>query len=186
MPAPEGSKGLNGIIVPRKTVGEVRKLVDEVSSPVEIALSSSKVRFTFEGVVIASKLIDGTFPDYERVIPDENEHMLMTDAKALAAAVDRVATISTEKSRAVKLSISAGQVVLSANAPEAGSASEELAVNYDGPEMEIGFNARYLLDILQQIKGDGVRFALADSSAPAIVQDTSDSTALYVLMPMRV
>lgn len=186
MPAPDGSKGVSGIIIPRKTVGEVRKLVDEISSPVEISLSDSKVRFTFENVVIASKLIDGTFPDYERVIPDGNDHILLTEADAFAAAVDRVATISSEKSRAVKLSLAPGQMVLTANAPEAGSASEELEVNYDGPTMDIGFNARYLLDVLQQIKGEGVRFALADSSAPAVVQDTADSTALYVLMPMRV
>ncbi len=186
MPAPKGSKGLDGIIVPRKTVGEVRKLVDEISSPVEIGLSDSKVRFTFGDVVITSKLIDGTFPDYARVIPEGNEQILMTDARLFAAAVDRVATISSEKSRAIKLSLSAGQMVLSANAPEAGSANEELEVNYDGEPMEIGFNARYLLDILQQIKGEGVRFALADSSAPAVVQDTADATALYVLMPMRV
>lgn len=186
MPAPDGSQGLSGIIIPRKTVGEVRKLVDEISSPVQISLSDSKARFTFENVVIASKLIDGTFPDYERVIPDRNEHILLMEAKVFAAAVDRVATISNEKSRAVKVSLSEGQMVLTANAPEAGSASEELEVNYTGPVMEIGFNARYLLDILQQIKGDGVRFSLADSSAPAVVQDTADGTALYVLMPMRV
>lgn len=186
MPAPDGSKGVSGIIVPRKTVGEVRKLVDEISTPVEVSLSDSKIRFTFGSVVIASKLIDGTFPDYERVIPVGNEHMMLTEATSFSAAVDRVATISNEKSRAVKISLAPGQMILTANAPEAGSAVEELEVNYDGPPMEIGFNARYLLDVLQQIKGEGVRFALADSSAPVVVQDTADGTALYVLMPMRV
>jgi len=186
MASPQGAKGIEGIIVPRKTVGEVRKLIDETSAPVEIALSDSKVRFAFESVVITSKLIDGTFPDYERVIPADNDKILDTNAKLFASAVDRVATISTEKSRAVKLSLSPGQMVLTANAPEAGSATEELEVSYDGPPMEIGFNARYLLDILQQIQSEGVRFLLADSSAPAVVQDVGDSSALYVLMPMRV
>lgn len=186
MAAPQGSKGINGIIIPRKTVGEVRKLVDEFSGQVEIALSESKVRFTFDNVVITSKLIDGTFPDYERVIPSANDKILDTNAQLFAAAVDRVATISSEKSRAVKLSIATGQMILTANAPEAGSATEELEVNYDGAPIEIGFNARYLLDILQQVEGEGVRFALADAAAPAVVQDLSDESALYVLMPMRV
>lgn len=186
MPAPQGTKGVSGIIIPRKTVYEVRKLVDEISGNVEIALSESKVRFTFNGVVITSKLIDGTFPDYERVIPTGNDKILLTNAKIFAEAVDRVATISTEKSRAVKISLTLGHMVLTANSPESGSASEELEVSYDGAPMEIGFNARYLLDILQQVEGEGVRFALADSTAPAVVQDTAEESALYVLMPMRV
>ncbi len=186
MPAPKGTKGMPGVIVPRKTVGEVRKLVDETSAPVEIMLSENKVRFAFDGVVIASKLIDGTFPDYERVIPSGNDKTLTARAREFGAAVDRVATISTERSRAVKLSLSDGQMVVSATAPDAGSATEEVEVNYEGPPMEIGFNARYLLDILQQTEGDGVRFNFADSASPAIVQDEADESALYVLMPMRV
>lgn len=186
MAAPQGVKGIAGVIIPRKTVAEVRKLLDETSEMIEVALSDSKVRFTFGGIVITSKLIDGTFPDYERVIPTGNDKILDTNAKLFGAAVDRVATISSEKSRAVKLSLSEGQLILTANAPEAGSATEELEVSYEGHPMEIGFNARYLIDILQQIEGDGVRFHLADASAPAVVQDVADSSALYVLMPMRV
>ena len=186
MPAPAGASGIPGIILPRKTVGEVRKLIEESAGEIEIALSESKVRFTFDGVIIASKLIDGTFPDYERVIPAGNDRVLEVDTRVFAAAVDRVATISSEKSRAVKVSLAPGHVVLSANSPEAGSATEELEAKYDGALLDIGFNARYLLDILQQVEGDGARFQLADSTAPAIIQDVSDSSALYVLMPMRV
>ncbi len=186
MPAPEGSKGIPGVILPRKTVGEVRKLIDESADDIEIALSETKVRFSFNGAVVTSKLIDGTFPDYERVIPSGNDKMLDVDTKVFAAAVDRVATISSEKSRAIKLGISGGKVVLTANSPEAGSATEELEAKYDGAPLEVGFNAHYLLDILQQIEGEGARFALADATAPAIVQDVSDTSALYVLMPMRV
>ncbi len=186
MAAPEGAKGIPGIIVPRKTVNEVRKLIDEAAGVIEVALSESKVRFTFDSVVITSKLIDGTFPDYERVIPAGNDKILDANAKLFAAAVDRVATISSEKSRAVKLSLTPGHLVISANSPEAGSATEEIEVSYDAALLDIGFNARYLLDILQQVESEGVRFTLADTAAPAIVQDTSDSSALYVLMPMRV
>ncbi|MFA6280326.1 MAG: DNA polymerase III subunit beta [Bdellovibrionales bacterium] len=186
MPAPQGAKGLTGIIIPRKTVGEVRKMLDEATGAIEIALSESKVRFSFDNIVITSKLIDGTFPDYERVVPVGNDRLLDANARLFAAAVDRVATISSEKSRGVKLALSEGLLVISASAPEAGSASEELEVSYDGAPMEIGFNARYLLDILMQVEGEGVRFQLADSAAPAIVQDVADASALYVLMPMRV
>ncbi len=186
MPAPKGVKGMPGVIVPRKTVGEVRKLVDETSAPVEIMLSDSKIRFAFDSVIITSKLIDGTFPDYERVIPSGNDKTLNANARLFGAAVDRVATISTERSRAVKLSLSDGQMVLTANAPDAGSATEEVEVNYEGAPIEVGFNARYLLDILQQVEGEGVRFSFADSASPAIVQDEADESALYVLMPMRV
>ena len=186
MPAPAGAMGIPSIIIPRKTVNEVRKLIDESAGEIEIALSESKVRFSFDGVVITSKLIDGTFPDYERVIPSGNDKSLEVDTKTLANAVDRVATISSEKSRAVKLSLSPGHLVLSANSPEAGSATEELEVKYDGALLDIGFNARYLLDILQQVDGEGVRFNLADATAPAIIQDVADGSALYVLMPMRV
>ncbi len=186
MPAPQGAKGIPGIILPRKTVNEVRKLIDESSSDIEIALSEAKVRFSFDDVVITSKLIDGTFPDYERVIPSGNDKVMETDTRSFAAAVDRVATISTEKSRAVKLSLTPGHLVLSANSPEAGSATEEIEVKYDGALLDVGFNARYLLDIMQQIEGEGARFNLADATAPAIIQDVADASALYVLMPMRV
>src|SRR6202046_5234341 len=186
MPAPQGAKGIPGIILPRKTVNEVRKLIEESPGNIEIALSEAKVRFTFDGVVITSKLIDGTFPDYERVIPSGNDKVMEVDSRVFAAAADRVATISSEKSRAVKLALTPGHLVLSATSPEAGSATEELEVKYDGALLDIGFNARYLLDILQQVEGEGVRFTLADATAPAIIQDTADASALYVLMRMRV
>jgi DNA polymerase-3 subunit beta len=147
---PDGAEAMPGVIVPRKTVTEIRKLADEAADRVEISLSETKIRFGFDSVVVTSKLIDGTFPDYERVIPSGNDKVMEVDAKTFANAVDRVATISTEKSRAVKLSISKGNLVLSATSPEAGSATEELEVEYDSPPLEIGFNSRYLLDITQQ------------------------------------
>ena len=186
MPAPEGSIDIPGVILPRKTVGEVRKLIDESADEIEVALSETKVRFSFGGVVITSKLIDGTFPDYERVIPSGNDKTLEVNAKTFAAAVDRVATISTEKSRAIKMGLSDEAIVLTANSPDAGSAQEEIEARFDGAPIDIGFNAHYLLDILQRIGSEGARFMLADSTAPAVIQDVSDSSALYVLMPMRV
>ncbi|WP_207461967.1 DNA polymerase III subunit beta [Azospirillum sp. SYSU D00513] len=186
MPLPEGADGIPGVIVPRKTVTEIRKLIDEAADAIELSMSDNKIRFTFDSVTVTSKLIDGTFPDYERVIPVGNDKSMEVDAKLFAAAVDRVATISTEKSRAVKLSLNRGALVLSATSPEAGSAQEELEVDYSETPLEIGFNSRYLLDITQQIEGEGARFTLADAASPTIIRDVADGTALYVLMPMRV
>jgi DNA polymerase-3 subunit beta len=184
-----------GVIVPRKAALEVLKLIESGDSKgegaVEIALSDSKIRFALNGlggdIILTSKLIDGTFPDYQRVIPVGNDSLMEVDCKIFSAAVDRVATISSEKSRAVKLAVNSDTVVLSANNPEQGSGTDEVAVNFDGPEgLEIGFNARYLLDIAGQIEGENVCFDLSDGASPTIIRDAADQGALYVLMPMRV
>ena len=186
IPLPVGADGMPGVIVPRKAVTELRKLVDESTSDVAVALSDTKVRFSTDEVVLTSKLIDGTFPDYDRVIPVGNDKVMEVDCKPFQHAVDLVSTISTEKSRAIKLSLNDGTLVLSATSPEAGSATEELEVSYSDGPLEIGFNSRYLLDITQQIEGDSAQFGLADAASPTIVRDTADASALYVLMPMRV
>jgi DNA polymerase-3 subunit beta len=186
IPLPDGAAGMPGIIVPRKTVNEIRRLVDEAQGDVGIELSDTKVRFHAGETVLTSKLIDGTFPDYERVIPQHNDKQLDVNCREFAAAVDRVSAISSEKSRAVKLSLADGTLVLSASSPEYGSATEELEVRYDGEPIDIGFNSRYLLDIAQQIEGDSARFSLADASSPTILREVGDASALYVLMPMRV
>jgi len=186
IPLPEGAAGMPGVILPRKTVMELRKLLDENDGDVTVALSETKVRFTLSETVLTSKLIDGTFPDYDRVIPSGNDKILEVRCKDFAAAVDRVSTISTEKSRAVKLSVERGNLTLSATSPENGTASEELEARYNSQPIEIGFNSRYLLDIAEQIEGDGARFAISDAASPTLVRDSDDEHALYVLMPMRV
>ena len=186
IPAPKGAKGMPGVIIPRKTVGELRKLIEEFDGDVEIALSDTKIKFSFDSTVLTSKLIDGTFPDYKRVIPTSNEKKLEVDGHVLAEAVDRVSTISTERTRSVKLAIKKNAIVLSVNSPESGTATEEVSVSYDADPMEIGFNARYLLDILNQVEGDSVHMELSDSASPTLIRDSGDADALYVLMPMRV
>lgn len=184
--APAGSEGMPGIIIPRKTVSELQKLVDSPDVQVTTELSDTKIRFTIGSVVLTSKLIDGTFPDYQRVIPTGNDKQLIIDRQAFAQAVDRVSTISSERGRAVKLSISSGQVTLAVNNPDSGSATEEVAADYDSDPIEIGFNAKYLLDVAAQLSGGEARFMLADAGSPTLIHDTSDEHALYVLMPMRV
>lgn len=186
LPAPNGADDLPGIIVPRKTVQELRKLLDEIDGDVAVAASEAKIRFTFDEVVLTSKLIDGTFPDYTRVIPADNDKTLEVDSRLFAEAVDRVSTISSEKSRAVKLNMEKDLIVLSVSSSESGSATEELAANYAATPVEIGFNARYLLDIAGQIDGDSAVFKFLDAHSPTLVHDSGDDAAQYVLMPMRV
>ena len=183
---PEGAEQIPGVIVPRKTVGELYKLVEEGADTVEIALSENKIRFSVSGAVIVSKLIDGTFPDYERVIPTGNDKVMEVSGRDFANAVDRVSVITSEKSRGIKLALSGNKLNLSANSAEQGTASEELSVSYGADAVEIGFNSRYLLDMMQQVKGDMAQFVFADSNSPTIVRDPADVGALYVIMPMRV
>ena len=185
---PEGASGMAGVIVPRKTVGELRKLAEDTSDEVEIRLSETKIQFGLGPIKLTSKLIDGTFPDYERVIPRNNDKVLTVDNKEFAAAVSRVAAISNEKSRPVKLSLDRNHLRLEASSPEQGQAQEELDegnVMYSAGPLEIGFQARYLADITEQI-GDKVEFRFSDGSAPTVVMDAARPEALYVLMPMRV
>ena len=175
-----------GIIVPRKAVAEVQKLVEDLDSQVLVEVSPTKIRFTFGEVVLTSKLIDGTFPDYMRVIPSGNDKRLVVEREAFADAVDRVSTISSERGRAVKLALADGKLTLSVTNPDSGSAVEELEVDYDSAPIDIGFNARYLLDITAQLDSDTALFKLADPGSPTLVLDRDGAAALYVLMPMRV
>ncbi|HET9273159.1 MAG TPA: DNA polymerase III subunit beta [Methyloceanibacter sp.] len=186
LPLPSGAKDMPGVIVPRKTVVELAKLVEDGEGEVRIELSPSKIRVSTGKVVLTSKLIDGTFPDYERVIPQSNDKKMEVDNAAFAQAVDRVSTLSSDKGRAVKLTLSNGKLTLSVNNPDSGSATEELPIEYGDDPLEIGFNARYLLDISQQLESGTAEFQLADPGSPTMVRDGKDVSALYVLMPMRV
>ena len=184
--APAGCEGMPGIIIPRKTVSELQKLVEDPEASVTVELSETKIRFTIGAVVLTSKLIDGTFPDYQRVIPTNNDKVLTIDRESFARAVDRVSTISSERGRAVKLSIVEGQITLTVNNPDSGSATEELPADYSSDPLEIGFNAKYLLDVAAQLSGGDAQFLLADAGSPTLIRDTAEERTLYVLMPMRV
>ena len=183
---PDGADGMPDVIVPRKAVAELYRLLEEVEGTVEVSLSATKVRFGLGNAVLTSKLIDGTFPDYNRVIPTGNDKLLKLDPKSFMEGVDRVATIASEKTRAVKIHLDRDKVVLSVTSPESGTATEELPADYGSDGLEIGFNARYLLDILHEIEGDTVEVHLADAAAPTLLRENDKSSALYVLMPMRV
>ena len=183
---PAGAENIPAIIVPRKTVGELRKLIETVDGHVTVDVSDKRIRFLLDSAVLVSRLIEGTFPDYERVIPSGNETIAKLEAKPFADAVDRVATISTERARAVKLHFEDERVILSAVSAESGRAVEELDGSLDGKPLEIGFNARYVLDILGEVDGEGVVLEMSNPGAPTLVRDPEDGSTLYVLMPMRV
>ncbi|MFA5969621.1 MAG: DNA polymerase III subunit beta [Sphingomonas sp.] len=183
---PDGAEKMPDVIVPRKCVAELRKLLDEIDGSVGISLSATKIRFDLGQALLTSKLIDGTFPDYSRVIPTGNDKILKIDPKALEEGVDRVSTIATEKTRAVKMALDRDKITLSVTSPENGTASEEVPGDYTALPFEIGFNSRYLLEILAQVEGDTVEVHLADAAAPTLIRENDKASALYVIMPMRV
>jgi DNA polymerase-3 subunit beta len=185
-PLPDGAQGMPGVIVPRKTVNELRKLLDDDDAQIAVSVSETKVRFATPVITLTSKVIDGTFPDYTRVIPMGNTRRLEVDASEFAKAVDRVATVSSERSRAVKLSLDEDRLVLSVNAPDAGAAEEELAVAYGDERLEIGFNAKYLLEIASQVDRENAVFLFNSSGDPTLMREGNDTSAVYVVMPMRV
>lgn len=185
-PLPNGAESMSGVIVPRKTVAEIRKLLDDSdSNSISLSLSENKIRFILSEITLTSKLIDGTYPDYERVIPTGNDKVLELNVRDFSTAVDRVSVVA-ERTRAIKLITAKNHVVLTTSSPELGSALEELEAVYDADSLEVGYNFRYLLDILNEMKGDTVQMTFSDSSSPSIIRDKADSSSIYVLMPMRV
>ncbi|MEX1234558.1 MAG: DNA polymerase III subunit beta [Roseovarius sp.] len=183
---PSGAEDMPGVIVPRKTVGELRKLLDDDDMMIAVSVSETKIRFATPNITLTSKVIDGTFPDYTRVIPQGNTRRMEVDAAEFAKAVDRVATVSSERSRAVKLSLDEDRLILSVNAPDSGAAEEELAVAYGDERLEIGFNAKYLLEIASQVDRENAVFLFNSAGDPTLMREGNDLSAVYVVMPMRV
>ncbi|MEL6520963.1 MAG: DNA polymerase III subunit beta [Pseudomonadota bacterium] len=183
---PSGADEMPGVIVPRKTVGELRKLLDDDGTHIAVSVSETKVRFATPNITLTSKVIDGTFPDYTRVIPHGNTRKLEVDASEFAKAVDRVATVSSERSRAVKMALDEDRLILSVNAPDSGNAEEELAVAYGDDRLEIGFNAKYLLEIASQVDRENAVFMFNSAGDPTLMREGTDTSAVYVVMPMRV
>jgi DNA polymerase-3 subunit beta len=183
---PAAAADMPGVIVPRKTVAELRKLLEDDDMQIAVSVSETKVRFATPDITLTSKVIDGTFPDYTRVIPQGNTRKLEVDATEFAKAVDRVATVSSERSRAVKLSLDEDRLILSVNAPDSGAAEEELAVAYSDEPLEIGFNAKYLLEIAGQVDRENAVFMFNSAGDPTLMREGNDQSAVYVVMPMRV
>ena len=186
MPLPAGAADIPGVIIPRKTVSELRKLLDEADEQITIGLSPTKICFRLGTLQLTSKLIDGTYPDYNKVIPTRNDQRLIASTTALASAVDRVATVATEKTRAVKLHVRRDGITIAASSQDSSQGTDEDEATYTGEPLDIGFNARYLMDVFGQISSPECQFAIADAASPTIITTTDDPSALYVLMPMRI
>ncbi len=189
-PMPEGADGMPDIIVGRKTIVEIRKLLDESDQIVNISLSSARIEFAIAGAssqaVLSSRLIDGTFPEYKEALDVDNDKTLIVGTKAFAEAVDRVGTVVNDKVRAIKLTLSENSAVLSAVNTDFGSATEELDVDYPYPDaVELCFNVRYLLDISQQIEEEEMRLLVSDGESSVLVKPLNNDNVVYILMPMR-
>ena len=183
---PKNANNLEGVIIPRKTVTEIKKIIDDQEGQVKIQIAKNKIKFSLNNVIITSKLLDGTFPDYERVIPSNNSKQLIVDAQEFIAAVDRVSTLSSDRTKAIKFKLSNKVLEITAENPDQGSAKENLNVHYNGENLEIGFNSKYLIDIARQITGANIKFMLSDKLSPTLMFDEEDSLALYLLMPMHI
>ena len=175
----------NQCIVPRKGVLELLRLLESDDTLVELSISDNHMRVVMRDFIFTSKLVDGRFPDYRRVLPKGGNNIIEGDKQILKQAFSRVAILSNEKFRGVRLLIANDEMKLSANNPEQEEAEEAVAVNYQGAELEIGFNVSYLLDVLNTLSGEKVRIALNDASSSALIQDAGDDGARYVVMPMR-
>lgn len=175
-----------GVIIPKKTINELSKLLSENNEEIEIDITSNKIIFYIENLTLVSKLIDGTFPDYKRVIPENNHHHLIVNRLNLLAAVDRVSTIANEKSPSIKFKLLSNIINLSTINNENSTATEDIKVKYEGDNIEIGFNSRYIMDILDNLEGEEIKMSFNDNSTPIIAQEQNSSEVTYVLMPMRV
>ena len=189
IPLPQGAEEITGIIIPKKTVFELRKVLDDADGDVSVSLNENKIKFSFNNLKIISKVIDGTFPDYTKVIPQNNDKKFKSNNSELKNAIDRVSAVAINeetKSKAIKLTIENNKLNLSVESQSKGSAKEEIDISYSNEKVDIGFNSRYLLDICNEVDGDEIDVNLLDSISPAIILDKTDENLFFVLMPMRI
>jgi len=189
-PAPNGTQNMPGIIIPRKTVAELRRLIKNATAPVKISLDANRIRAAIESktgaTILTSKLIDGTFPDYIRIMPTGNDKRATIDSDAMKSALARVACISSESGRSAKFSFADDKLIISVTNPDVGEAVEEIEVGYEERPVDIGFNAKYVAEILSAIDADNVLIKLADQGSPTLFAPREGAPLLIVLMPMRI
>ena len=189
IPLPQGAEDITGIIIPKKTIYELRKVLDDANGDVSVSLNENKIKFSFNDLKVVSKVIDGTFPDYTKVIPQKNDKNFKTNNSELKNAIDRVSAVAANeesKSKAIKFCIENNSLSLSVESQSKGSANETIDVNYGGDKVDIGFNSKYIIDICNEVDGDEISISLSDSISPAIILDKTDENLFFVLMPMRI
>ena len=189
IPLPQGAEDITGIIIPKKTIYELRKVLDDANGDGSVSLNENKIKFSFNDLKVVSKVIDGTFPDYTKVIPQKNDKNFKTNNSDLKNAIDRVSAVAANeesKSKAIKFCIENNSLSLSVESQSKGSANEMIDVNYSGDKVDIGFNSKYIIDICNEVDGDEISISLSDSISPAIILDKTDENLFFVLMPMRI
>ena len=189
IPLPQGAEDITGIIIPKKTIYELRKVLDDANGDVSVSLNENKIKFSFNDLKVVTKVIDGTFPDYTKVIPQKNDKNFKTNNSDLKNAIDRVSAVAANeesKSKAIKFCIENNSLSLSVESQSKGSANEMIDVNYSGDKVDIGFNSKYIIDICNEVDGDEISISLSDSISPAIILDKTDENLFFVLMPMRI
>tara|TARA_A100001015_G_scaffold253653_1_gene293983 strand:+ start:3691 stop:4797 length:1107 start_codon:yes stop_codon:yes gene_type:complete len=178
-------KNFDGIIIPKKTVYEISKILEGSDEILEVSFSKTKIQLKIDKIKITSKLLSANFPDYESVIPKDNNLIMITDCIAFAETIDRVSTVSAEKFRTVKLDISEDKCVVSSFGQEKSAGTEQIKVKYSGPSININFNAKYILDVLNIFKSGEISFTFSESTAPTTLKSTKKKNSLYLIMQMR-
>lgn len=173
------------VIIPRKGVLEISRLIGEDDKSLKIQIGSNHLRIFSTDFIFTSKLVDGRFPDYRRVLPKGGDKLVTASKAVLKEAFSRAAILSNEKFRGVRLNLSNNELKITANNPEQEEAEEIVDINYSGEDLEIGFNVAYLIDVLNALVSDTIKINLSDSNASALIEDAEDDAALYVIMPMR-
>ncbi|TCN86756.1 DNA polymerase III subunit beta [Shewanella fodinae] len=181
----EASLPENQVIVPRKGVVELARLLDADDQEISIAIGDNAIRATTAAAVLTSKLVDGRFPDYRRVLPKGGDKIVLASRNALRQALLRASILSNEKFRGVRVQLENSLLKITANNPEQEEAEEIIDVEYGGDALEIGFNVSYLLDVLNSLKSDDVRITLSDGNSSALIENHQEEDSMYVVMPMR-
>jgi len=174
------------VILPRKTVLELQRLLSDKDGAIEMQFASNQAKFSFDGMEFVTKLVEGKFPDYNRVIPRNHKNIITLGRQPLLACLQRAAIMTSEKFKGVRLNVDPGSLRVASNNAEQEEAADELDIDYAGDSIEIGFNVTYLIDALQNMGQEMVRVELADGNSSALITNPDDNAFKYVVMPMRI
>ena len=177
---------IESIILPKKTIFQLISLLEQNNKPIKISNNKSKIKFEMDTGILISKVIDGRFPDYNKVIPKDNEKVLEIKLNEFKNSIDRVTTVSSDRKEGLKMTISGNSVQLSVNSPSSGEGIENVDAKFNSDELNISFNSRYLMDITSHIEHDSIIINLKDSSSPVLIRDFSDKNSFHVVMPMKI
>ncbi len=176
----------SSLILPRKTVYQLCSILSENSDPILMQVSDNKIKFSIRNMKLISKVIDGKFPDYRKVVPTNNEKTLIVSSKDFISSIERVASVSIDRKEGVKLLINKDNVQLSVNSANSGDGNEKINAKFNGDNLNISFNSKYLIDIASEVEDKNLKINLKDSVSPVLIEDVSDKNSYYVIMPMKI